>query len=169
MAEKVLNLIPADVGRPIGHIKPNIDCPNLEELIAECIDTIASIEREVQDRRAAGTALRIRPYRSADNKIDGAVLALFDIDAPKRYEASVRSATELAETILSGSPRPMGLIDSEWRLRSANAHLRKLLRLPRDGFEGKALTDVVDFLSGREQLEGALSADTTGRRRHRSP
>ena len=30
MAERMLNLIPSDVGRPIGHIKPNIDCPDLE-------------------------------------------------------------------------------------------------------------------------------------------
>ena len=36
MAERVLNLIPADIGRPIGHIKPNIDCPDLEARIHEC-------------------------------------------------------------------------------------------------------------------------------------
>ena len=39
MAEKVLNLIPGDLDRPIGHIKPNIDCPDLEQLILESIDT----------------------------------------------------------------------------------------------------------------------------------
>jgi two-component system CheB/CheR fusion protein len=33
MAERVLNLLPGDVGRPIGHIRPNIDCPDLEEKI----------------------------------------------------------------------------------------------------------------------------------------
>src|SRR6185437_11253310 len=39
-AERILNLIPGDLGRPIGHIKPNIQCPNLEELIADAIDTV---------------------------------------------------------------------------------------------------------------------------------
>jgi two-component system, chemotaxis family, CheB/CheR fusion protein len=158
MAEKVLNLIPADVGRAIGQIKPNIEGANVEELIVECIEAMRVIEREVRDRQGRWYCLRLRPYRSADNRIDGAVLALFDIDAPKRYEASVRSATELAETMLRSSTRPSALLDSDWRLRSANAHFLKLLRIPQDGFQGKVLTDVVDFLNGREELEAAAGA-----------
>jgi two-component system CheB/CheR fusion protein len=156
MAEKVLNLIPSDIDRSIAHINSNIQGASIDALIAECIDTIGVIEREVRDRQGRWYGLRIRPYRSTDNKIDGAVLALFDIDAPKRHEVSVRSATQLAEAILRASPRPMGLIDSEWRLRSANKPFLTLLRLP-DGFEGQLLTDAVEFLGGRQQLEGAVS------------
>ena len=163
MAERVLNLIPADLERSIGHINPNVQGVSIEGLIAECIDTMGVIEREVRDRHGRWYALRIRPYRSVDNKLDGAVLALFDIDAPKRYEASVRSATELAEAILAAAPAPMGLIDSEWCLRSANAPFRALLRLPLDGFDGKPLTDVVDLVSGREQLDGLVSVDDGSR------
>jgi two-component system CheB/CheR fusion protein len=157
MAERVLNLIPADVERSITHINPNIHGASLEALIAECLDTIGVIEREVRDRQGHWYALRIRPYRSADNKIDGAVLALFDIDAPKRHEASVRSATELAEAILEASSRPMGLIDSEWHLRSANTQFRRLLRLPYDGIEGKSLIEFLDVPNGRDQLQNAVS------------
>ena len=157
MAEKVLNLIPADLDRFIGHINTNIQGASVEELIGECIDTMGVIEREVRDRQGRWYALRIRPYRTADNKIDGAVLALFDIDTPKRYEASVRSATELAEAILRTSPGAMGLIDSEWRLRSANARFLKLFRLPSVRLEGEPLTDVLDVVNGREQLEGAVN------------
>ena len=158
MAEKVLNLIPSDVGRAIGQINPNIEGASLEDLIAECIESISVIEREVRDRQGRWYALRIRPYRSADNRIDGAVVALFDVDAPKRYEASVRSATDLAEAILRSSTRPTALLGSEWRLRSANADFLNLLRLPQNGFEDKVLTDVVELLRGREELEGAASA-----------
>src|SRR5262245_56992246 len=86
MAEKVLNLIPADLHRSIGHINPNIDCPNLEQLIVECMDSVAPVERDVLDRQGRWYSLRIRPYKSLDNKIDGAVLALFDVDSLKRSE-----------------------------------------------------------------------------------
>src|SRR5678816_2586984 len=49
MAERVLNLIAADIGRPISHIKPNIDCPELEELIRAAIEHVVTQEREVRD------------------------------------------------------------------------------------------------------------------------
>ena len=86
MAEKVLNLIPSDIGRVIAQINPNIDCPNLEQLIVECVDTVVPVEQDVQDRQGRWYSLRIRPYKSLDNKIDGAVVALFDVDALKRAE-----------------------------------------------------------------------------------
>ena len=142
MAEKVLNLIPTDIDRSIGHINPNIEGANLEQMIAECIDSISPIEREVQDKEGRWYSLRIRPYRSAENKIEGAVLALFDIDAPKRYEASVRSALDLAEALLQNARQPAALLDSSLRLRFANPHFIELFGLSIEGFRGRALSDI---------------------------
>ncbi|HXT21750.1 MAG TPA: PAS domain-containing protein, partial [Thermoanaerobaculia bacterium] len=59
-AERVLNLLANDVGRPIGHIKPNIECPNLEELIQRAIGEVTTIEREVRGRDEGWYQLRIR-------------------------------------------------------------------------------------------------------------
>jgi two-component system CheB/CheR fusion protein len=83
MAEKVLNLIASDIGRPISDIKPNIDCPDLEQLITGAIDTITVMERNVRDRNGNWFSMRIRPYKNIENKIDGAVVALFHIENPK--------------------------------------------------------------------------------------
>jgi two-component system, chemotaxis family, CheB/CheR fusion protein len=83
-AEKVLNLIPTDVGRPIGDIKPNLKAHDLVGPIAQVIDTLTPLEREVQDSEGRWYSLRVRPYITLDNKIDGASLALFDVDALKR-------------------------------------------------------------------------------------
>jgi two-component system CheB/CheR fusion protein len=84
MAEKLLNLIPGDVGRPIGNIKPNIECPDLEQLWAEVVDSMTVTEREVQDRQGRTYSLRIRPYRNLENRIEGAVLTLFDIEQQRK-------------------------------------------------------------------------------------
>src|SRR5437016_519931 len=73
MAERVLNLIPTDIGRPISDIKPNIDCPDLEKLIGDAIETVTIQEREVRDRHGNEMLLRIRPYKNVENRIDGAV------------------------------------------------------------------------------------------------
>ncbi|HEX4795658.1 MAG TPA: chemotaxis protein CheB [Humisphaera sp.] len=88
MAERVLNLIPTDLGRPISDIKPNIDCPDLESLITDSIESMSIRERECRDRHGRRYLLRVRPYKNVENRIDGAVLALFDIaESPRRLDA----------------------------------------------------------------------------------
>jgi two-component system CheB/CheR fusion protein len=87
MAERVLNLIPTDIGRPIGDIKPNIDCADLEQFIADAIESVTIKERECRDRNGNPYLLRVRPYKSVENRIDGAVLVLFDMsEATRRYD-----------------------------------------------------------------------------------
>jgi two-component system CheB/CheR fusion protein len=79
LAEQLLNLIPSDVGRPLGDIKPNLDLPDLAGLVREVLDSVSPQEREVADRSGRLYALRIRPYKDHDNRIDGAVLALTEV------------------------------------------------------------------------------------------
>src|SRR5262249_44749032 len=84
LAERILNLIPTDVGRPISDIKPNLNLPDFPALIAGVIDTLTPLEREIQDRDGRWYSLRIRPYVTLENKIDGASITLVDIDSIKR-------------------------------------------------------------------------------------
>ena len=76
VAEKLLNLLPTDLGRPITQIRPNIDIPNLEGMVAEAIDAMHTTEIEIKDKTGHVYLLRIRPYRTASNQIDGAVIVL---------------------------------------------------------------------------------------------
>jgi two-component system CheB/CheR fusion protein len=124
MAEKILNLIPSDLDRAIDHINPNIDCPNLDQLIAESIDNVSVVEREVRDRQGRWFSLRIRPYKDVDNRIDGAVLALFDTEGPKRAHDRARAAVELARCAIDAADQPMALVDL--RLVHANAAFARL-------------------------------------------
>jgi two-component system CheB/CheR fusion protein len=96
-AEKLLNLITADVGRPISDIKLNVSVANLEELLTEVIDTVSPKELEVQDRQGRWYLMLLRPYRTAENQIDGAVLMLFDIDALKSTERTLRRQADLLD------------------------------------------------------------------------
>src|SRR5262249_19179434 len=89
-AEKLLNLIPSDIGRPMTDIKLNLDVPNLDQLILDVIDTISVKELEIQDKLGRWYLLRIRPYRTLENKIDGVVIILVDVDSIKRSEEVLR-------------------------------------------------------------------------------
>ena len=107
-AQRVLNLIAGDVGRPLSNIKTNLKAANLESLITGVIDRITPTETEVQDLQGRWYSMRIRPYRTADNKIEGAVMVLVDIDAIKRGEESElvwRALVDpLPDFILSADP-----------------------------------------------------------------
>ncbi|WP_317616814.1 PAS domain-containing protein [Nostoc sp. PA-18-2419] len=83
VAARIFNLIPTDVGRPLSDIKHNLDIQNLEQEILEVISTLNLKAQEVQDQDGHWYDLRIRPYKTSDNKIDGAVVVLVDIDTIK--------------------------------------------------------------------------------------
>ncbi|HEY4639987.1 MAG TPA: CheR family methyltransferase, partial [Thermoanaerobaculia bacterium] len=75
-AQRTLNLIPSDAGRSIRDLSLTLDVQDLDALIAGVIDTLEVRELRVQDREGRPFLLRIRPYKTADNKIDGAVLVM---------------------------------------------------------------------------------------------
>ena len=79
-ATEVFNIREADIGRNLSEISPNVQIPNLDKLLQEVIDTLSIREKKVRDKKGREYLLRIRPYRTADNKIDGAVLTLFDMN-----------------------------------------------------------------------------------------
>jgi len=103
-AERILNMIHADIGRPLSDIKLNIDVPNLDELIVDVIQNVSVKEREVQDRNGRWYSLRMRPYRTFENKIDGAVLLLVDIDTLKRAELQIRESEQRFELLADSAP-----------------------------------------------------------------
>jgi two-component system CheB/CheR fusion protein len=83
-AEKAFNLIQTDVGRPISDITPNLAVDDFPGLITRVIDTLTPYEGEVKDMAGHWHSLRIRPYITLDNMIDGASIVLVDIDAIRR-------------------------------------------------------------------------------------
>jgi len=79
-ARDAFNILPTDIGRPLSELRPNIDVPGLEDILREVIETLGTRERKMTDKEGRHYSLRVRPYRTIDNKIDGAVLTLIDVD-----------------------------------------------------------------------------------------
>ena len=96
-AEKMLNLIATDVGRPMRDIKLTIGATNLEEKLIKAIDTVTVIEEEVQDAAGHWFLLRIRPYRTLEDRIEGALMLLVDIDTLKRNQEELRRQANLLQ------------------------------------------------------------------------
>jgi two-component system, chemotaxis family, CheB/CheR fusion protein len=120
MAQRLFNLIPADAGRPLSDIRANLDVPELETLILEVLDTLSIKELEVQTLGGHWYNLRIRPYRTTENQIDGVVLVLIDIDVLKRSATILEQARNYAEAIVETVQVPLIVLDSDLRVNKAN-------------------------------------------------
>jgi two-component system CheB/CheR fusion protein len=78
-AEKLLNLISTDLGRPIDNIQSNIDIPNLQTTVHEVVDKMIAKDLEQQDNAGRWFSVRMRPYKTLDNRIDGVVITFIDL------------------------------------------------------------------------------------------
>ena len=95
-ASAIINLIPSDIGRPVGHLASNL--PGYDGLAADTQSVLDTLQPKAQDvRTAAGTwyRLRVQPYRTLDNVIEGAVITFVDIDETVRTRDELRQANDL--------------------------------------------------------------------------
>ncbi len=126
-AEKLLNLIAADVGRPIDDVRLPLLTPDLEERLSEVIDTVSPQEQEVQDRKGRWYSLRLRPYKTLDKKIDGAVLVLVDIEEQKRVQEELRASEEKHRLLVDGaSGVAIMLLDGSGRVAGWNVGAERI-------------------------------------------
>ena len=143
----IMNLLPTDVGRPIGDINPNLDVPPLETLIAGVIERVDVVEQEVQDRDGRWWILRIHPYRTSDNKIDGAVLILLDIDRVKRAQREileVRESRDYARAIVETVREPLVVLDERLQVEMANTAFYRTFGVSPEATEGTLIYDLHD-------------------------
>ena len=90
-ATKIIKLIPADVGRPITDLASELRYPALAEDVREVLRTLAASEKPIAARDGRWFTVRIMPYRTLDDRIDGVVITFADITAAKVLEAQLRT------------------------------------------------------------------------------
>src|SRR5262249_49168326 len=98
----------------------NIDCPDLERMITEVVDTVTPCDREVRDTQGNWFSLRIRPYKNLENRIDGAVVSIFDINEAKRHEHEIRHAGDFAQAVVQAFAQPLVVLDGDQRVMMTN-------------------------------------------------
>jgi PAS domain S-box-containing protein len=91
----------------------------------------------VQDQEGRWYLLRVRPYRTADNRIEGAVLQLLDVGELKRTLEDVRHARDYAQTIVDTVREPLAVLDDSLALQDANRSFFNYFTLSRKDMIGK--------------------------------
>ncbi|WP_052049493.1 chemotaxis protein CheB [Leptolyngbya sp. KIOST-1] len=141
-AAALFNLIPGDVGRPLGDINHRLLVDDLEARIVAVIDTLEQSSQEVQDRSGRWYDLRIRPYRTLDNRIDGAVVVLVDIDSLKRSADQLRQARDYADAIVQTVREALVVLDQDLRVVTANRQFYQTFQVSPGDTEGQLIFEL---------------------------
>jgi two-component system, chemotaxis family, CheB/CheR fusion protein len=97
---EVFNLLPHDVGRELSDITTSLRHPELYADIERVLDTLHVVEREVQAVDGRWFLLRVLPYRTLDDRIEGVVLTFQDITSRRRAEEAVRASEERLRLVI---------------------------------------------------------------------
>jgi two-component system, chemotaxis family, CheB/CheR fusion protein len=89
-ARKIISLRDTDIGRPLSELASQLEYPGLQEDVQEMLRTMVVAEKQIHSRDGRWYAVRIMPYRTLDNVIQGAVMTFVDITAAKELEARLR-------------------------------------------------------------------------------
>lgn len=119
-AEQLLNIRSRDIGRPIGEIRLRLNIEDLELLVQRVMETLNAEERELQDNEGRWHLLRLRPYRTADNRIEGSVLTLIDIDQIRQSQIKANAARDFAEAIVESVQTPLLVLRNDLSIRAVN-------------------------------------------------
>lgn len=105
-AASIIKLIPGDIGRPLTDLASPLCYPELEGDARAVIEKLVALEKPVSSRDGSWFTVRIMPYRTLDNRIDGVVITFADITAAKKLESRLRSEHAEMETRVTGTGKP---------------------------------------------------------------
>ena len=157
-AARVSQVIATDIGRPFSDIASTVRYTGLLDDARTVLNSLVFTEREVQGEDGRWYLLRIMPYRTSKNLIDGIVLTYLEITAYKQ-------ATCRAESIVDGVPTPLLVLDTDLRVVRANRSFYQLFARERRDVERQPLDRILECRFNHPALRSALEerfVDETG-------
>lgn len=140
-ARNVSPLIESDVGRPLADLATVVDYPNLLADAEQVLATLRPVEKQARAPDGIWYSVRIRPYRTTRNAVEGLVVTFIDITETKRAELS-QAARLLADNIIDAVHEPLLILDPTLLVVRANRSFYRTFRVEPAGTEGRPLTEL---------------------------
>jgi two-component system CheB/CheR fusion protein len=144
-ATKLFSLIPTDVGRSINDIRSNLYYDHLGEDAQEVTETLQTKDLEVRAKDGQLYVMRITPYRTLENVIDGAVVTLTNITELKRVTTELDlalTARKYAGGIVETVREPLVVLDEGLRILSANRAFYRTFQVTKKEVEQKYIYEI---------------------------
>jgi two-component system CheB/CheR fusion protein len=124
-ATKLVNLIPSDIGRPVEQITTLFEDERLVADARDVLKTLAFKQREVHSRKGMWYAMRIMPYRTMENVIDGVVMTFIDITEHKRILEFAKETEEKYQITCRATRDGIVLVDEQGLIAECNPEFEK--------------------------------------------
>ena len=150
--QRLMNIRPADIDRSISEIRLQLSVEDIQPLLVDVLETLNARELEVTDRDGRWHMLRIRPYRTAENRIEGLVVVLVDIHQLRSSQQELSDARDFSSTVVESVPIALVVLNRDCTIRTVNSAFRDLTRLPTRELTGRSLPDLSETLWGMEDV-----------------
>jgi two-component system CheB/CheR fusion protein len=124
-AKTIVKFIPSDVGRPFTDLASDLIYPALVADAHEVLRTLVFSERSITTGDGRWFTVRIMPYRTMDNRIDGVVITFADITAAKKVEAALREKNTDLNTHSEAQGRALDRAEEQLEAHDARQQLRE--------------------------------------------
>jgi two-component system CheB/CheR fusion protein len=141
-AKKVFRLRDSDIGRPVSDLVVNLDYQTLVEDAQEVLRTLVFAEREVQTAEGEWRLMRILPYRTANNVIDGLIITVTDIQRLKQAEQQMIEARQLLDDIVASVPGSVALLDESFHILATSLDFARRFGTAEPRLLGKPLSEL---------------------------
>ena len=135
----IVNLQAGDVERPITDLAVNLKERGFSDDLRGVLRTLQVREREVQTKEGRWFKMQIRPYRTAENRIEGVIVTFIDISQSREIESSIRRARACAEEVMAVVNEPLLVLDDNHRVVSANRSFYTMFGVTREEAEGNLI------------------------------
>jgi chemotaxis methyl-accepting protein methylase/nitrogen-specific signal transduction histidine kinase len=141
-ASRIFKLIPGDIGRPVTDITTDLVYPDMAHDVREVLRTLVFSDKVVPADGAKYFSVRIMPYRTLENRIEGTVITFTDITTYRQLEQKISDALSLAEAVITTVSDPLLVLDNTMTILSANRAFLQKFGLEKDDAVGKNLSDI---------------------------
>ncbi|WP_414469205.1 CheR family methyltransferase [Methanobacterium sp. ACI-7] len=160
---KLINLIPYDAGRPLKDIVSNLKYDRLIDDVKSAINRVIYTEKEVRTKEGKWYIIRIVPYKTHEDIIDGAVITFVDIDQQKRAQIVTQHSLDYVEGIVETVREPLIVLDDKIKVISANKAFYDKFKVSPEITKGKLLytlgNNQWDISELKELMEKIISND----------
>jgi two-component system CheB/CheR fusion protein len=143
LAER-LGVLHDNVGRLITDLNLCIENPNVSQMVSEALKDLRENEMEMKDRDGHWFILRINLYRTVNNRIDGCVLSMIDVNDLKLSQLKALDAQIYAETLLETLRNPFVILDPDLSVVSANRAFYHIFNLQPSEVTNKLVYELND-------------------------